>query len=143
MGIKCILGFCEGSFPFTYLVLIFIGAQFVVVLRPIADKIRVKLLSWRGKILSYAGQSQLNLYLSPLRCKIFGSTSDLLISLKRGWCRNFLWARDSDKSKRVIVSWRKGCRPMDFGGLSIRDFVALNIALNLKFTWDSLSGSSL
>lgn len=53
MRIKCILGFCEDSFPFTYFdVPIFIGAPTILILQPITENIKVRFSSWRGKILS-------------------------------------------------------------------------------------------
>jgi len=58
--IQRILSFSHGCLPFTYLgVHIFVGAQMVRFLQPLADKVKLKLASWKGKSLSMMGRVQL------------------------------------------------------------------------------------
>lgn len=106
--IKRVLGFRAGSFPFTYLgVPICIGALSALILQPIADKIRGKLISWKGKILSYVGRDHLirSVLESTLTYsfRVYKWPSTLFKKI-RGRCRNFLWASDREISKHAIVS---------------------------------------
>lgn len=52
------LGFAQGQIPFTYLgVPIFKGKPKVAHLQPITDKIKTKLATWKGSLLSIMGTS--------------------------------------------------------------------------------------
>lgn len=55
-----ILGFSSGRLPFTYLgVPLFKGKPKALHLQPIADKIKLKMASWKGSTLSILGRVQL------------------------------------------------------------------------------------
>lgn len=57
---KLLSRFLAGSLPFTYLgVPIFRGCPRATHLQSLADKVRAKLLGWKGKLLSLAGRVQL------------------------------------------------------------------------------------
>ena len=58
--IQRILSCSHGCLPFTYLgVPIFVGVPKCRFLQPLADKVKLKLASWKGKSLSMMGQIQL------------------------------------------------------------------------------------
>jgi len=58
--IQCILSCSNDCLPFTYLRLsIFVGAPKCQFLQPLANKVKLKLASWKGKSLSMMGQIQL------------------------------------------------------------------------------------
>jgi len=58
--IQCLLSSSHGCLPFNYLgVPIFIGAPKCQFLQPLADKVKLKLASWKGKSLSLMGHIQL------------------------------------------------------------------------------------
>jgi hypothetical protein len=58
--ISNLLGFSSGSIPFNYLGCpIFVGRPKVIHFQAIADKIRIKLSSWKGSLLSIMGRVQL------------------------------------------------------------------------------------
>jgi len=58
--IQRILSCSHGCLPFTYLgVFIFVGAPKGQFLQPLANKVKLKLDSWKGKSLSTMGQIQL------------------------------------------------------------------------------------
>jgi hypothetical protein len=59
-----LLGFVAGLIPFNYLGCpIFIGKPKTVYFQSIADKIKVKLASWKGALLSIIGRVQLVKYI--------------------------------------------------------------------------------
>jgi len=58
--IQLILSCSHGCLPFNYLgVPIFVGAPKSRFLQPFADKVKLKLASWKGKSLSMMGRIQL------------------------------------------------------------------------------------
>jgi len=46
--------------------------------------------------------------------------------------RNFLWGKEENKKKWVLVSWEKLCKPKDHEGLSLDDQEILSKALGAK-----------
>jgi len=59
--IQRIFSCSHGCLPFTYLgVSIFFGAPRGRFLQPLADKVKLKLVSWKGKSLSMMGRVQLD-----------------------------------------------------------------------------------
>lgn len=133
---KNVLGFSAGSLPFVYLgVLIFKRKPRAVHLQHIADKIKVKLSTWKGLLLSIMRRVQL------VKSVIYGSllysfqVSAWPISLLKkidAWIRNFIWSGDVSIRKLVIVSRDKVCSPFDEGGFDIRPIRAINEASTLK-----------
>lgn len=107
-SIGSILGFSAGRLPFNYLgVPIFKRKPKKIHLQSIADRIKVKLSTWRGSLLSIMGRVQLvksiiqgmllyifHIYLWP--------TSQL--KLLDSWIRNFIWSGDILKRKLITVS---------------------------------------
>ena len=136
------MGMAAGSTPFNYLgVPIFKGKPKLLHLLPVAEKVRLKLEGWAGKVLSFAGRAELiksvavpmllhsfMVYLWPAK----------LIQTVNTWLRNFLWSGDIGIKKLVTVAWHSVCRPKLCGGLGMRDLNQLNKAALLKHTWDVL-----
>jgi hypothetical protein len=136
------LGFGIGSLPFIYLgVPIFKGKPKARFLKPIVDKVKVKLSAWKASLLSMAGRVQLvksvvqGMLLHSLL--IYYWPSSLIKELER-YMRNFIWSGDISKRKLVTVSWANVCKPLSEGGLGLRSLVKLNEAANLKLCWDLL-----
>jgi len=139
------LGFQAGTLPFNYLgVPIFKGKPKKFHLQPIADKIKVKLSTWKASLLSMAGRSllvksvihammvhSLTVYFWPIA---------LLKDIEK-WCRNFIWSGDIERRKMVTVSWYKVCKPLNEGGLGMRSLTTLNEASNLKLGWDLINST--
>lgn len=50
-------------------------------------------------------------------------------------CRNFLWARSIDNTKKAPIASSTMCRLKSCGGLKIRDLVVWNKAALLKILW--------
>ncbi|KAK1327173.1 hypothetical protein QJS10_CPA01g01639 [Acorus calamus] len=113
----------QQSLPVKYLGLpLFTGSLTRSLCQPLIDKVRLRIQSWTGKLLSLAGR--LELILSVLSSfHIFWSTA---FSIPRAATkeieriiRNFLWQGSSMEKKTHHVSWNLICRPKSEGGLGI------------------------
>lgn len=137
-----LLGFSVGSFPFTYLgAPIFKGRPKCSYFQPIADRVRIKLASWKASLLSIAGKVQLvksvvQSMLINTMC-IYSWPIKTLREIEK-WIKNFIWSGDVSKRKMVTVAWKKVCKHYDEGGLGTKSLVCLNETSNLKLCWDML-----
>ena len=140
--ISDMLGFTVGTVPFLYLGCpIFQGKPKVAHFQMISDKIKTKLSSWKGFLLSIMGRVQLvksiihemlvysfHIYLWPRR----------LLRLLDTWIKNFIWSRDLTR-KVCTVSWQGISRPWAEGGLDLKPTRLINEALILKLAWNLLA----
>jgi len=115
-----LLGFNIGTLPFPYLgVPIFKGKPKAAYLKPLADKIKIKLASWKASLLSIAGRVELvkSIIHSMLThsISIYSWPVSLLKDIEK-WIRNFIWSGDISKRKIVTISWKKVCKPYDEWG---------------------------
>jgi len=137
------LGFQAGEFPFNYLgVPIFKGKPKKSHLQGIADRIKIKLTSWKAAMLSMAGRALLVKSVTHAMLVHSMSLYSWPVSLLKEidkWCRNFIWSGDIEKRNLVTIAWKKLCRPMDEGGIGLRSLISLNEASNLKIGWDMLN----
>lgn len=102
------LGFSAGSLPFNYLgVPLFKGKPKLIYLQPIIDRIKSKISSWKGSILSIMGRLQLvNSVIQGMLAysfHIYVWPVSLIMQLD-GWIRNFIWSGDIHKRKYVTVA---------------------------------------
>lgn len=139
------LGFNAGQLPFVYLgVPLFEGKPRKCHLQPIADKIRLKLASWKGSLLSIMGRIQLvksiirgmlsysfHVYAWPVS----------LLKLIDKWIRNFIWSGDILTKKVVTVAWSKLCCPTIEGGVGLRSIRSINESSMLKLAWEACSSN--
>jgi len=116
-------GFTLGSIPFQYLgCLIFQGKPKYIYFQPIVDRIKVKLATWKGVLLSIMGRVQLvksivhgmlvysfHIYRWPIR----------LVKMLDCWIKNFVWSGDIYTRKICTVSWKQVCLPWESGGLDM------------------------
>jgi len=114
------LGFGAGTIPFNYLGCpVFKGKPKAVYILAIFDKIKMKLATWKGSLLSIMGRVQLvksiihgmlvysfHVYMWP---------TSLLNDLDK-WLKNFIWSGDVHTRKLCTVSWSVLCRPWEEGG---------------------------
>jgi len=105
--ITSLTGFSQGCLPFSYLgILLFKGRPRTTHLRPIFDKIKVKIFAWKGKLLSIMGRVQLtNAVISSMLVysfHIYQWPSRLLSELSK-CMRNFVWSGDPDHRKIFTV----------------------------------------
>ncbi|XP_024632876.1 uncharacterized protein [Medicago truncatula] len=132
-------GFAVGSIPFQYLGCpIFQGKPKCSHFQPIVDRIKVKLATWKGVLLSIMGRVQLvksiihgmlvysfHIYRWPI---------SLLKMLDR-WIKNFVWSGDISTRKVCTVSWNQVCLPWEFGGLDLKSTRTINSSLLLHRSW--------
>ncbi|XP_062005969.1 uncharacterized protein LOC133723163 [Rosa rugosa] len=144
--IKRLLGFREGSLPFTYLgVPVFQGRPKAIYFRAIADKVKCKLSSWKGLQLSQAARLQLisaTIQSLLIYCfQVYEWPRSLLLKVQ-SWTRNFFWTGDPLKTSSNLIAWSLCCTPKDQGGLGLKDLFHLNKSLLLKRGWEVVMGVS-
>jgi len=92
--IQRILSCSHGCLPLNYLgVFIFVGAPMCQFLQPLADKVKLKLASWKGKSLNMIGQIHLvNTVITRFLAYSFNmyKFSISLLNHVELWCRNFI-----------------------------------------------------
>jgi hypothetical protein len=140
-----LLGFTRGLVPFMYLGCpIFVGKPKAIHFQAIADRIKIKLATWKGALLSIMGRVQLvnsvihgllvysfHIYLWPVN----------LLKKVDAWIRNFIWSGDILTKKVRTVGWKYVCRPLDSGGLGIRSVRSINESLILKLSWSLMASN--
>lgn len=97
-----------------------------------------RLSAWKSKTLSQAGRlvlikatlASLPVYYMSTK-KIPASVIQELTRIMR----NFYWGKKDGGKYMAYISWVKICRPVDEGGLGVRDLSKLNDALLLKSLW--------
>lgn len=144
--ISDLLGFSVGCFPLHYLsVPLFKGKPRRTHLAPIADKVKDKLSSWKGKLLSIMGRVELvksvmtGMLLYSMR--VYAWPANLLNYLNK-WIGNFVWSGDICTRKVVTVAWKQVCLPISEGGLGIRFLKAINKTGMLSLAWELLTSNS-
>lgn len=138
-----VLGFTAGSIPFKYLgVPIFRGKLTKSHLQPIAYRVKSKLSTWKGSLLSIIGRVQLvksiiqGMLLYNFHTYLWPAS---LLKSMEPWIKNFVWSGDIFKRKLVTVAWKTVCTPFLDGGLGIRPLKAINHAALLKLSWNVIS----
>ncbi|KAK4384290.1 hypothetical protein Sango_3075900 [Sesamum angolense] len=132
------LGFQEGHLPVRYLGLPLISARLSIAdCQPLLHKIYSRIKGWEGVQLSFAGRVQL-IKSVLISFEVYWATVFILPKgiikemIKR--LRTFLW-KGTSASGYPKVSWEVVCRPIEEGGLGIKDILALNRALMSKHLW--------
>lgn len=109
------------------------------------QKVSSRLQTWKGRTLSHAGRVVVIKSVLQALPIYFMSTDRIPESVIRqitGLMRRFFWgAMDKDKFL-AYVAWSKITRPIDQGGLGIRDLSRMNEALMMKLLWKIASGNS-
>ncbi|XP_062028777.1 uncharacterized protein LOC133744735 [Rosa rugosa] len=144
--IQHVLGIREGSLPFTYLgVPIFKGCPKPSYFQAIADKVRCSLSSWKGKQLSQAARLQLISSVTQSQLlhsfQVYSWPRPLLLKVQQ-WTRYFFWSGDPLKKGLALIAWDTCCRPLDQGGLGLKNLFHFNRALLLKNCWNIVNSSS-
>ncbi|KAL9683236.1 hypothetical protein QQ045_015055 [Rhodiola kirilowii] len=138
------LGCPMGSVPLSYL-----GMQVgcnpgrLTTWKPILQKFKNKLASWRSANLSMAGRvvliksalSNLPLYYASLY-KMPVMVAQVMEKIQR----QFLWGSSENRKKTHYVKWSKITRPKKYGGLGIQGMIEKNMVLLSKWWWKLISG---
>jgi len=121
--IQRILSCSHGCLPFDYFgVSIFVGSPKCRFLQPLADKVKLKLASWKGKSLSMMGRIQLvNTMITGFLAYSFNMYNwpISLLNQVEQWCQNFIWTSDILKKGIVTMNWDTICSLLENGGLKI------------------------
>ncbi|CAI8595558.1 unnamed protein product [Vicia faba] len=94
---------------------------------------------WTAKLLSYAGRLQLVqsilfsianywLHIFPFPKRVLNHVESL--------CRNFLWSRQENYSRRIPISWETTCNPVNAGGMNLISLKEWNKATMGKLLWN-------
>ncbi|GAV61905.1 hypothetical protein CFOL_v3_05430 [Cephalotus follicularis] len=124
--------FHEGTLPVTYLGLPLITKRLSNVnCSPLVERMLAKANSWVSKALSFAGQLQI-VMVTLASMQTFWSRTFLLPMSTLRVCekvlRDFLWGGPC----RAKVKWKEVCKPLQQGGLGIKDMRTWNKSLLLK-----------
>ncbi|XP_058762490.1 uncharacterized protein LOC131635874 [Vicia villosa] len=106
--------------------------------RSVLEKMKDKLGSWRGMLLSIGGRvTLLNNVLSnlPSFSLSFYKAPIKVINEIRKIQRQFLWNGVGDRRGISWVKWDSICRSKDKGGLGVKDVATFNQALLSKWIW--------
>ncbi|KAL2237518.1 UNVERIFIED_CONTAM: hypothetical protein Sindi_0943500, partial [Sesamum indicum] len=114
-----VLGFQEGYLPMRYLGLPLLSSRLSISnYQPLLSEIDARITGWEGISLSYAGRVQI--IQSVLSTLSFGER-----------LRTFLW-KGTSMTGYAKVAWKDICKPVEEGGLGIKDIAVLNRALMTK-----------
>lgn len=107
------------------------------------ESFSARLSAWKGHTLSPAGR--LVLIKSTLQSipVFYMSTSKIptkVIKSLTAIMRGFFWGKGDKVRYLSYVAWDKICRPIEEGGLGVKDLTAFNEALLLKNLWKVASG---
>ncbi|XP_073271519.1 uncharacterized protein [Primulina huaijiensis] len=132
--ILMITGFADGSLPFRYLGVPLAGARLKAVDYSIlVDTIARRINAWPRNSLSYAGKIELiRSVVQGVECfwlSILPVPSCVIDSIQ-SICRKFVWP-----TKHPPIAWTSVCKPLEDGGLGLKDLKAWNKALLAKTLW--------
>jgi len=110
---------------------------------PVVRKIEARLSSWKGRFLSMAGRICLLklvftaiplFYLSIFKASI--TVCNNISSIQR----KFLWDWGRQNKSISWVSWDNVCKPLEEGGVGVKEIRNFNPALLTKWKWHLMSG---
>jgi len=103
---------------------------------PVVRKVEAKISSWKGRFLSMAGRICLFksvftaiplFYLSIFKAPV--AVCNKISSIQR----KFLWAWGKQSKSILWVSWDNVCKPLEEGGLGVKEVKIFNVALLAKW----------
>ena len=139
-------GFSLGFIPFQYLGCpIFQGKPKRIHFQAIVDRIKVKLASWKGSLLTIMGRVQLvkSIIHGMLvySFHIYCWPQNILKLLDR-WIKKIVWSGDIYTLKICTVKWNTVCLPWESGGLDLKPTRLINNSLLLQLSWNLHSKDS-
>ncbi|KAL0305174.1 UNVERIFIED_CONTAM: putative ribonuclease H protein [Sesamum calycinum] len=133
------LQFQEGHLPLRYLGLPLLASRLSISdCKPLLLKVDSRIKGWDSIQLSFAGRLQLIksvlMSLNVYWAMAFILPKGVIREVEKRM-RNFLWKGNSTVGYPK-VAWSSVCRPIEEGGLGIRDILALNKALMCRHLWN-------
>lgn len=128
------------AFPITYLGLpLSIRKPSSSAMLPLVDKLTRALATWRASLLSRGEWLALVrhvLTVMPVHILLAMSINPTILKKVTQVIRDFLWhGRKDAKAGCCPVSWLRVCRPIEFGGLGVRDLHRTGISLRTRWLW--------
>lgn len=112
--------------------------------KPLIDQIRIRLLSWSSRSLSYADRLQLIKTvigsITNFWCYVFRLPQHCLDTIE-GMCGAFIWSGSPNTHTNTKVSWDDICKPKEEGGLGIRRLRDTSRVFALSLMWRILTNS--
>ncbi|KAL0383225.1 UNVERIFIED_CONTAM: hypothetical protein Scaly_0609800 [Sesamum calycinum] len=133
------LGFQEGQLPVKYLEVQLISSRLSLAnCRPLLDKINSRIQGWGRISLSFAARVQLIksalMALNTYWAMAFILPKGIIKEIEKH-LQNFLW-KGVARTGYSKVTCSQVCNPIDEGGLGVRDFQSLNLALMSRRLWE-------
>ncbi|XP_075087488.1 uncharacterized protein LOC142169519 [Nicotiana tabacum] len=146
-AVGAITGFARGKFPFTYLGCpIFYTRRRKDYYEDLMKKVKAKLHSWKGKLLSFGGKATLIssvLQSMPVHMlSVLDPPSSILGHLHKTFVR-FFWSTKEEGRSRHWASWQNLCLPKEEGGLGFRSLNDVSKELFAKLWWRFRTTKSL
>lgn len=105
---------------------------------PVISRVKKRLVAWKNKSLSFGGRICLiKSVLSSIPLYFLSFFKAPIGVIKSCHCimRSFLWGESNGTNKIAWVSWENLCKPKEEGGLGIKDWGLINLALLSKWRW--------
>ncbi|XP_060185616.1 uncharacterized protein LOC132615077 [Lycium barbarum] len=133
------IGISRGQFPFIYLgCTIFHSRKKKVYYAELIKKIKGRLHSWKGKLLSFGGKVVLIksvLQAMPLHLlSVLAPPKCVLNEIHKIFARYF-WINKEEGRNRHWVAWQNVCLPTQEGGLGFKSLFDISNALFAKLWW--------
>ncbi|KAL2252961.1 UNVERIFIED_CONTAM: Retrovirus-related Pol polyprotein from type-2 retrotransposable element R2DM [Sesamum indicum] len=134
-----VLGFQEGHLPMRYLGLPLLSSRLSISdCQPLVSKIDARITRWEGISLSYVGRVQIIKFVLSTLSLHWASAFILpkaVIKEVEKHLRTFLW-KGTSMTGYAKVAWKDVCKPVEEGGLGIKDIGILNRVLMTKKSCD-------
>ncbi|XP_059310556.1 uncharacterized protein LOC132061893 [Lycium ferocissimum] len=145
--VEAVTGFVRGQFPFTYLGWPITHARKRKVdYTELLKKVKDKLQTWKGKLLSYNGKAVLItsvLQSIPIHFLFAIRPPKCVIKELHKIFANFFWNNKEEGRSRHWSSWLNMCFPKHEGRLGFRSIYDMSKALCAKIWWKFTTSSSL
>ncbi|XP_075084826.1 uncharacterized protein LOC107774618 [Nicotiana tabacum] len=146
-AVGAITGFARGKFPFTYLGYpIFYTRRRKDYYKDLIKKVKAKLHSWKGKLLSFGGKatliSSVLQSMSVHMLSVLDPPKNILEHLHKTFSR-FFWSTKEEGRSRHWASWKNLCLPKEERALGFRYLHDVSRALFAKLWWRFRTTKSL
>ncbi|KAJ4793940.1 RNA-directed DNA polymerase (reverse transcriptase)-related family protein [Rhynchospora pubera] len=106
------------------------------------DRMKLRMTGWKMNMLSHAGRLVLInsvLVSLPVYFMSFELIPKGIIKQLNSLLAKFFWGKVGQDKYMAFISWKKVCRPIDKGGLGVKDIQCFGEALFQKLAWTLMS----